>query len=153
MRNSTVAASANCLRLVLLAMLAMLALGAGATAVAHTFEAPYSVETDIEGHFSYEAVFTASSTVALSALTVDGSDNTTVGQFVAVFSCETTVAAGDQWIWPVAGALADEEHNGTVVLLLEVCDGSGPFEASTTIVPNPVAADARSWTMIKACYR
>ena len=150
MRNSTAAASANCLRLVLLAMLV---LGAGATAVAHTFEAPYSVETDIEGHFSYEAVFTASSTVALSALTVDGSDNTTVGQYVAVFSCETTVAAGDQWIWPVAGALADEEHNGTVVLLLEVCDGSGPFEASTTIVPNPVAADARSWTMIKACYR
>ena len=53
----------------------------------------------------------------------------------------------------MAGALVEEEYNGTVVLLLEVCDGSGPFEASTTIVPNPVATDTRSWTMIKARYR
>ena len=60
MRNSTVAESANCLRLVLLATLVLFT---GATAAAHTFEAPYAVETDIEGYFTYEAVFTASSTV------------------------------------------------------------------------------------------
>jgi len=124
-----------------------------ATVCAHTLEAPVSVQTDGDGHFYFEAVFSAGPGDALFGYwTIDGTANTDFGILTADGFCIATIAEGEVDILQVEANLVDLEQNGTVTIEYFICEDQLYYTETLILMP-VVGAQQDSWGVLKARYR
>jgi len=130
-------------------------------AFGHILEAPAFVQPDNNGHFYFEAAFTAGPGDAVFGYwTIDGSDNTDFGIWHADGFCLGTIAEGEVDILPVEANLVDLGQPGNVTIEYYICYDQVYF-AQTTIMPAIIAGvsdpievgEQTTWGAIKATYR
>jgi hypothetical protein len=116
--------------------------------LAQTLEAPISVQAEVDGSFSYQAVFTAGpGGDNVFAYMVGDVQNTDVGNFFADVFCVDPLTEGEQLVLEnpigssgfISGSLSDSAVEGIVNVNLQTTDcpgGSGlSLSADTTILP------------------
>ena len=135
-----------------LALRSLLALTLGAgLALAHEIDIPGAVETDGLGHFSYEVTVTVTEPIEFGFAYVNGTDNTNLGEMWYDGFCLEVLEPG-VYPWPIEGDLVDTGADGSVYFEHNLCDNwTG---VGTTIILAPtVAAEAESWSAVRARYR
>ncbi len=102
---------------------------------AHTIDAPSSVQADVAGCFSFSSTFTVGMEGALlSAIFVNGFDNTTVQSYIADYLCQTTLPEGETISDSFSGCLADPTLPGSVTITFSFC-GEEDLVAVVDIAP------------------
>ena len=118
---------------------------------AHELVVPEQVYADANGNFTYQVQLTVTSPIEYGGMSVDGTNNTSIGQQWGDGFCAVIREAG-VYSSSVQGHLLDPSQSGSVIYHEFLCDGWQDTR-TTTIVPAPVAEARSSWSAVKARYR